>query len=127
VRGVSNSHEARKVIFASCSPPITYPLCGKYKTVVPNSHFEHLNEIRGKKRKRHVIEEVRNPTDTGNSGPVNVVVHPSTDDTIAPRLELRDHDGATVDSVKPAPRTPENCEDIRCVANLIFFISLAVR
>lgn len=52
--------------------------CGKYQTEVPEGYFEHLNEVRGKKRKS---AEVAGTTQdgrgggsaaAGNSGPVNV-------------------------------------------------------
>ena len=63
--------------------------CGKYKTEVPAGYFEHLNEIRGKKRK--IAEQAAGGAQTavGNSGPVNVA--------------------------KRTLANPNNRQDIRCV------------
>ncbi|KAK4121442.1 Amidophosphoribosyltransferase [Parathielavia appendiculata] len=53
--------------------------CGKYQTEVPAGYFEHLNELRGKKRKiaeaaASSAGDGANPSNAvvGNSGPVNV-------------------------------------------------------
>ncbi|KAJ4302279.1 amidophosphoribosyltransferase [Collariella sp. IMI 366227] len=129
---------ARKVLFASCAPPIIYPhiygidlatpqeliahektrqdiarhinaddviyqdlddlkaacmevthrtnvkdfevgvFCGKYKTEVPAGYFEHLNEIRGKKRKMAEGQGL-----VGNGGPVNIAKRTLTGDGVA--------------------------------------------
>ncbi|KAI1485263.1 amidophosphoribosyltransferase [Biscogniauxia mediterranea] len=42
--------------------------CGKYITEVPPGYFEHLDEIRGKKRKIAVAMEMQVPTEATNGG-----------------------------------------------------------
>ncbi|KAI0602834.1 amidophosphoribosyltransferase [Biscogniauxia sp. FL1348] len=42
--------------------------CGDYITEVPPGYFEHLDEIRGKKRKIAVAMEMQVPTETTNGG-----------------------------------------------------------
>lgn len=54
--------------------------CGKYKTNVPDEYFEHLNELRGKGKKRKTATGANEEEETGqrktiliaNSGPMNV-------------------------------------------------------
>ena len=79
--------------------------CGKYKTEVPEGYFEHLNELRGKKRKIAGMEE---GALTGNSGPVGIRGSRS-DDSI--KLELRDSRHEEEHASKL--RSPEHREDIR--------------
>ncbi|CAM1504152.1 Fc.00g017430.m01.CDS01 [Cosmosporella sp. VM-42] len=73
--------------------------CGKYKTEVPEGYFEHLNELRSKKRKLAVVEGVTDSTRTGNSGPVNVAARGTS---------AKEENG----TVEAEPRNPENREDI---------------
>jgi len=46
--------------------------CGEYKTEVPEGYFEHLNEVRGKKRKMAEEATPGSQTLVGNGGVVNV-------------------------------------------------------
>ncbi|KAI8623919.1 amidophosphoribosyltransferase-like protein [Xylariaceae sp. FL1651] len=87
--------------------------CGDYQTEVPDGYFDHLNEIRGKKRKLNAAEETPNGTAPGNSGPV---MESSATKTF--RLEVpvnvlsNNTDPASLLSASGAPRTPEHREDI---------------
>ncbi|RYO99538.1 hypothetical protein DL764_006779 [Monosporascus ibericus] len=42
--------------------------CGKYITEVPPGYLEHLDQVRGKKRKMAVVEEIHVPSETANGG-----------------------------------------------------------
>lgn len=42
--------------------------CGKYITDVPPGYFEHLDEVRGKKRKIAVAQEMLVPSEAANGG-----------------------------------------------------------
>ncbi len=90
--------------------------CGKYKTEVPEGYFEHLNELRGKKRKG--AEEAGPQTVVGNSGPVNVAKRTLLDGGAG--LELRAQQAANgEESLKEnGAMSPENRQDIRYVPPL---------
>ncbi|KAL2016128.1 hypothetical protein VTK56DRAFT_4247 [Thermocarpiscus australiensis] len=159
---------ARKVIFASCAPPIKHPhiygidlatpqeliahektrqdiakhinaddviyqdlddlkaacmeaapagqvkdfevgvFCGKYKTEVPEGYFEHLNEVRGKKRK--MAEAVGTQSAIGNSGVVNVSQRTLAGGSFS--LDLRGQGMLNGEEKNPGPLSPENRQDI---------------
>jgi amidophosphoribosyltransferase len=83
--------------------------CGKYKTEVPEGYFEHLNEVRGKKRK--IAEEAGTQTAVGNSGAVNVGKRTLADGSF--NLELRDQGGLNGEEKRLPQLSPEIREDIR--------------
>ncbi|SPQ21047.1 47c18563-1970-4331-bacf-32839cdd70df [Thermothielavioides terrestris] len=186
---------ARKVIFASCAPPIKHPhiygidlatpqeliahektrqdiarhinaddviyqdlddlkaacmevspggkvrdfevgvFCGKYKTAVPPGYFEHLNEVRGKKRKMAdeavpgagagatAANNAGAQQVVGNGGPVNVAKRALTDgDTVGLAVRAQGQgqgqdnaaavDGPGEEGTAPMPN-PSNRQDIR--------------
>ncbi|KAI1199209.1 amidophosphoribosyltransferase-like protein [Nemania serpens] len=86
--------------------------CGKYQTAIPAGYFDHLNKIRGKKRKIDAGDVV-NGSIAGNSGPTN-----EARVNRAPRPELAVNglptniDSASLLLASNAPRTPDNREDI---------------
>lgn len=100
--------------------------CGKYKTEVPEGYFEHLNEVRGKKRK--MAEDASagaggSQTVVASSGPVNVAKRPALVDGAGNGngvgLEHRTPSGKGVDG-EPEDKNagmanPNNRQDIRYV------------
>ncbi|KAI1184316.1 nucleophile aminohydrolase [Nemania serpens] len=86
--------------------------CGKYQTAIPEGYFDHLNTIRGKKRK---IDngEVLNGAITASSGPTNEA---RVNHSFRPELAINglpaNIDSASLLSASSAPRTPDNREDI---------------
>jgi amidophosphoribosyltransferase len=83
--------------------------CGKYQTEVPAGYFEHLNEVRGKKRK--IAEEAAAPAAVGNGGPVNVAKRTLADGAVG--LERRvNGDG---EDKNAGMANPDNRQDIRWV------------
>jgi amidophosphoribosyltransferase len=83
--------------------------CGKYQTEVPAGYFEHLNEVRGKKRK--IAEEASGATAVGNGGPVNVAKRTLADGDVS--LERRANGDSEDKNAGMA--NPANRQDIRCV------------
>ncbi|KAI1329864.1 amidophosphoribosyltransferase-like protein [Xylariaceae sp. FL0255] len=82
--------------------------CGSYQTDVPDGYFDHLNELRGKKR---AAGKISGPTATGNSGPV--LVSGENTNFVLQIDGLTNGDvSRTGLSTSPLPRTPENREDI---------------
>ncbi len=63
----------------SSSPPVkdfeVGVFCGKYQTEVPQDYFEHLDLLRGERKKQRQLEVA---TISGNGGPVNLVASPTT-------------------------------------------------
>ncbi len=87
--------------------------CGKYQTAVPEGYFEHLAEIRHKRRS---LDAGGLPLGaiTGNSNPVNGQEVNKLFTLQVPINSLsRNADPAALLSASNAPRTPENREDIR--------------
>lgn len=93
--------------------------CGKYQTAIPEGYFDHLNTIRGKKRK---IDngEVLNGAITASSGPTNEA---RVNHSFRPELAINglpaNIDSASLLSASSAPRTPDNREDIRFVHHFL--------
>ncbi|KAI1159407.1 nucleophile aminohydrolase [Nemania serpens] len=88
--------------------------CGKYQTAIPEGYFDHLNKLRGKKRKID-SGEVPNGAIAANSGPINEA---RVNHAFKPELAVNGLPAATdsaallVASSSNAPRTPDNREDI---------------
>ncbi|KAI2634000.1 amidophosphoribosyltransferase-like protein [Xylaria nigripes] len=86
--------------------------CGKYQTEIPEGYFDHLDEIRGKKRKANgegglngVISgeaEITNGVDASKTRRLEVPV------AVLPKIT----DGTSSPLTVDMPRTPENREDI---------------
>ncbi|KAJ8129057.1 hypothetical protein O1611_g4577 [Lasiodiplodia mahajangana] len=85
--------------------------CGKYQTAVPEGYFDHLDEIRGKKRTVNGGQVLKGAIKV--SGPVN-----ESNGTDAFTLEIpvsalpKNADPTSLLSVSNAPRSPDNREDI---------------
>lgn len=88
--------------------------CGEYKTEVPEGYFEHLQEVRGKKRK--LTHDAVAQTAVANSGAVNVAKRGLAEGD--PRLELRGLATLNGDETSSAALSPDNRQDIRCVGCL---------
>lgn len=107
--------------------------CGKYKTEVPEGYFEHLNEVRGKKRKMAEDASAGGPqTVVASSGPVNVAKRAALVDGAGNGngvgLEHRTPSGKGVDG-EPEDKNagmanPNNRQDIRYVLLTLLFFSL---
>ena len=52
--------------------------CGKYITEVPPGYFEHLDELRGKKRKTAVAQGMQVPAEAANGGSSHLYASPGT-------------------------------------------------
>ena len=95
--------------------------CGKYKTEVPEGYFEHLNEVRGKKRKMAEDAGAGQQTQVASSGPVNVAKRAALVDGASggagAGLEHRAQSGKSADG-EPEDKNagmanPNNRQDIR--------------
>ncbi|KAI0145141.1 amidophosphoribosyltransferase-like protein [Xylariaceae sp. FL1272] len=84
--------------------------CGAYQTDVPDGYFEHLNDLRGTKRKIAAVEGSSTATETGNSGPVMVSDPNSASLEVPQRTAALATGGGT--PVRPRTPNPENREDI---------------
>ncbi|KAI1266427.1 amidophosphoribosyltransferase-like protein [Xylariaceae sp. FL1019] len=85
--------------------------CGAYQTDVPDGYFEHLDELRGTKRKIAAVEGSSTAAETGNSGPVMVSNPSSTVVEVPQRTASLAADGSET-TVRPRTPNPENREDI---------------
>ncbi|CAJ2506541.1 Uu.00g006710.m01.CDS01 [Anthostomella pinea] len=89
--------------------------CGKYKTEVPVGYFEHLDELRGKGKKRKLPDAVegQDAVATGNSGPVLVPTNETATLQVRKNPLAHGGDGSTSPLAEALPpRTPDNREDI---------------
>ncbi|KAJ2989917.1 hypothetical protein NUW58_g3220 [Xylaria curta] len=85
--------------------------CGKYQTQVPEGYFDHLDELRGKKRAN--AGSVPKGAIKVSSGPVNEAdASPSFTLEIPANILPKNVDPTTLLSASNAPRSPENREDI---------------
>lgn len=88
--------------------------CGKYQTAIPEGYFDHLDEVRGKKRKTNGGEDLKGALKV--SGPVNGSNGGSSFTLEIPVNALpKNADPTALLSVSNAPRSPDNREDIRLV------------
>ena len=91
---------------------------GEYATNVSPEYFEHLDKLRGKKRKVQVIEE-REPVATGNSGPVQDASLPDRPCPSSLRALPSNLNGlssaSTAGLQAQLPRSPSDRQDIRSV------------
>lgn len=96
--------------------------CGSYTTDLPSGYFEHLNQVRGRKRKIHVVEETRGPPiRTANSGTTQISVTSPGGGSVALRPPSPALNGSTWESSPagsdglkaPSPHSPADREDIR--------------
>ena len=87
--------------------------CGKYQTEIPEGYFEHLDELRGKKKRRDVVGSA-NGQEMASSGPLNEMHAKGSFRLEVPANTLTNAtNNGTVLSASTGPRTPENREDIR--------------